>query len=118
MKDLLIVGAGGFGREILQWVKDINKAEKIWNILGFLDDKTSALCDIECDYKIIGAIKTWIPQKNEHFVIAIANPSTKEMITKNLEGRGAKFVSIIHPTAIISEFSKLGRGVVVYPYKK
>jgi FlaA1/EpsC-like NDP-sugar epimerase len=38
MKNLLIIGAGGFGREVLQYIFDINKIEKQFNILGFVDE--------------------------------------------------------------------------------
>ncbi len=116
--DLLIIGASGFGREVLQWVKDINKIEKRWNILGFLDDDLNALEGYECDYKIIGRIKDWVPKESEHFVIAIADPEIKERIVNALEAKGAKFVSIIHPTAIIGECNRIGKGVVIYPYAK
>lgn len=115
-QDLLIIGASGFGREVLQWVKDINKIEKQWNVLGFLDDNLNALNGYECDFKVIGTIKNWTPKENEHFVIAIANPSIKEQIVTEMEAKGANFVSIIHPTALIGEFNHIGRGVVVYPY--
>ena len=54
MKNLIIVGAGGFGREVLQCVKDINKVFQRWNIKGFIDDDPSALAKVECDYHIIG----------------------------------------------------------------
>lgn len=118
MKDLIIIGASGFGREVLQIVKDINKNEQTWNILGFLDDNLNALEGIECDYSVIGTIKDWEPKENEHFVIAIAKPTIKEAITTQLERKGAEFVSIIHPTAIIGSFNKIGRGVVIYPYAK
>ena len=38
MKNLIIVAAGGCGREVLQWAKDINRIENRWNIKGFIDD--------------------------------------------------------------------------------
>lgn len=37
MKNLIIIGAGGCGRELLQWAKDINEIDKRWNIKGFLE---------------------------------------------------------------------------------
>ncbi len=117
-KDLLIIGASGFGREVLQWVKDVNKIEKRWNVLGFLDDNLNALDGYECDYQVVGKIQGWNPKDNEHFVIAIANPEVKENIVNSLENKGAKFVSVIHPTALIGDFNKIGRGVVIYPYAK
>ncbi|MBR2182350.1 MAG: NeuD/PglB/VioB family sugar acetyltransferase [Acidaminococcaceae bacterium] len=118
VRNLLIVGASGFGREVLQWVKDINKIENRWNILGFLDDNLNALDGYECDYKVVGKIQDWNPKGNEDFVIAIANPVIKERVVNELESKGAKFVSVIHPTALIGGFNHFGRGVVVYPYAK
>ena len=38
MSDLLIYGAGGFGREIACLIKAINKDNQKWNLLGFIDD--------------------------------------------------------------------------------
>jgi hypothetical protein len=59
MQELIIVGAGGFGRELLQWVKDINKVKQKWIIRGFIDDNLKALDNYECDYNIIGGIEDW-----------------------------------------------------------
>lgn len=113
--DLIIIGASGFGREVLQWVKDINKVKKTWNIRGFIDDNLNALDNFECDYKVVGTIKDWMPRDNERFVMAIANPKIKERISGSMKAKGAIFASIIHPTAFISEFAKVGEGVVMYP---
>lgn len=115
MKEIIIVGAGGFGRELLQWVKDINKIDKRWIIKGFIDDNLSSLSEYECDYKVIGKISDWIPTQNEVFACAIANPKIKEKIVTDLKSKGAKFESIIHPRATIGDFNKIGEGVVFYP---
>lgn len=115
MKDLLIVGAGGFGRELLQWCKDINAVEPRWNIKGFLDDNLQALGDAECDIKVIGTIKDWVPDKNEEFALGIAEPHIKEKVVSVIESKGGHFASVIHPEARIGEFNKLGKGVVIYP---
>ena len=47
MKNLVIVAAGGCGREVLQWAKDINRIKSRWKIKGFLDDDLNALDSIE-----------------------------------------------------------------------
>lgn len=116
MKDLIIVGAGGFGRELLQWIKDINKVEVKWQIKGFIDDNPKALDGIRCDYSIIGSIKDWIPKENEVFACAIAKPDIKERVTTLLKSRGASFESITHPTAVIGENNEIGCGLIAYPY--
>ena len=38
MKDLVIVGAGGFGREVAWLVEEINEVSKEWNLVGFIDE--------------------------------------------------------------------------------
>ena len=115
MKHLIIVGAGGFGRELLQWCKDIQKVTKEWDIEGFIDDNIAALDDCECDYKVIGTIDDWKPTKGQVFALAIAEPRTKEKVVMKLEARGAQFVSIIHPDARVGDFNSLGKGLVLYP---
>lgn len=114
MKELIIVGAGGFGRELLQMVKEINAGKCKWKIKGFIDDCLEALDPYECDYKVIGTIADWRPQENEVFACAIANPEMKKKVTQDLMQRGAEFTSIVHPDARISEFCKLGKGIVVF----
>ena len=115
MKDIIIVGAGGFGRELLQWIKDINRINPTWTIKGFIDDNLDALNSFACDYNVIGSISNWIPHDNEVFALAIANPITKEKVVSELKSRGAKFTSVIRPTAFISEFAQVGEGIVMYP---
>lgn len=115
MNELIIVGAGGFGRELLQWIKDINKVKPTWTIKGFIDDNLGSLDGFECDYKVIGTISDWVPLDNEVFALAIANPKTKEKIVKTMKQKGANFVDIIHPTAKISDHAIYGEGLVMYP---
>ena len=43
LKNLVIIGAGGCGREVLQWARQINAAERRWNIKGFLEYDGHAL---------------------------------------------------------------------------
>ena len=38
MKDIVIIGAGGFGREVQWLLERINEREKTWNILGYVDN--------------------------------------------------------------------------------
>lgn len=118
MKKIYIVGAGGFGRELLWWIKDINKVAPTWEIVGFLDDDSHALAAYECDYKIVGSIKDWEPKEDEEFALALGSPSLKRKIVDVLKNKGAKFATIIHPTAMLSEFAHCGEGFIMFPYSK
>ncbi len=118
MKRMIIVGAGGFGRELLWWIKDINKVEKKWDIAGFIDDNPNALDGYECDYPVIGSIKDWRPKEDEEFALAFGSPALKRKIVALLKAKGARFATIVHPTAMLSEFAKVGEGLIMFPYSK
>lgn len=118
MNKIYIVGAGGFGRELLWWIKDINKIKPTWIIAGFLDDNPEALDGYECDYGIVGSIQGWQPKPDEEFALAIASPALKRKIVGILKAKGAKFTSVIHPTAMLSEFAHYGEGFIMFPHSK
>ena len=113
MKSIIIAGAGGFGRDALELIKQVNKIEKRWEIKGFIDDNLNALEGKKCDFKILGTIKDWMPSENEVFVIGISSPKGKEKIANILKARGAKFETIIAPGAIVSEFAQIGEGSII-----
>lgn len=116
MKELVIVGAGNAAREVLQIAKDINRAEKTWEIKGFVAD--SGL-DIKAltngDYDIIGTIDEWEPNENEVFTCAIADPNGREHVVNKLIKRGATFIQMIHPKVHINDYCTIGEGVILYP---
>jgi len=118
MKKLYIVGAGGFGRELLWWVKDINAKEPTWEIMGFLDDNPNALDGCSCDYSVVGTIKDCKPADDEEYAIAFGSPALKRKIVADLKAKGAHFATVIHPTALVSEFAKYGEGFIMFPYAK
>lgn len=115
MKKLIIVGASGFGREILQWVGDVNAINPEWDVLGFIDDNLQALDGYRCNYKIIGTIKEWQPKDDEFFALALAFPDVKIKVVSLLKEKGAKFATIIHPTAIVNQYAEIGEGVIITP---
>ena len=118
MKKILIVGAGGFGRELLQWIKDINAEKPTWEIGGFLDDNLQALDGVEIDYPVVGTISDWQPKDDEVFALAMGKPQLKRMVVEQLKSRGAHFAAVIHPTALVSPFAHYGEGLVMFPYSK
>lgn len=118
MDKIYIVGAGGFGRELLWWIKDINAVRPTWEIAGFLDDNPDALCECECDYQIVGSIKDCLPKDNEVFALALGSPQLKRKITGMLKEKGARFATVIHPTAMVSEFAHYGEGFIMFPCSK
>lgn len=109
MKDLIIVCAGGFGREVYYMAKQIGK----WNIKGFIDDNIHALDEVNITLPIIGTIKDWTPSDNEVFALGVSNPKTKEAIVEMMKTKGAKFETLIAPHSRIIETTTIGEGCII-----
>ena len=116
MKNLILVGAGGCGREVLQWAKDVNRVSPRWKIKGFLDDSLDALDGKSCDASIIGPIADYSPEEDDEFLCCIGSSVARERVSDALLARGAKFTTLVHPTAVVSDASELGDGVIAYPF--
>lgn len=113
MKNLIIVGAGDFGREAYFLAQKINERKPVWNIKGFLSDVPGVLEGYGIEAEIIGTIRDWNPSKDDWFVIGIANPQAKEKIYNILKSKGARFATLISPSAIIVPTAQIEEGVVI-----
>lgn len=115
MTDLIIVGASGFGREVLQMVRDINAIHESYNVLGFIDDNLNALDNFECGgVKVLGKISDWKPIADERYALAIAAPKIKEKVVTKLLSQGCEFETIFHPSSVVKDFTSIGEGVIFF----
>ncbi|MBO7521294.1 MAG: hypothetical protein J6T16_03545 [Opitutales bacterium] len=115
MKNFVIAGAGGFGREVYSYL--LNALENSGNnVRGFLDDNPRALDGFGFARKIISGFASYAPLEGDAVIFAVANPKFKRQAAQILIERGANFESFIHPKAAISKYAKIGTGVVVAPF--
>lgn len=115
-KRLILVGGGGFGRELINWSLDVTNAGLGQPVTAFIDDNPTALVDFNYHLDYLGSINQYQPLPQDLFLMSIGNPIIKKQIYTNLVNRGAVFAQLIHPTAIIANSAKLGEGVVVCPF--
>ncbi|MEW9052651.1 MAG: acetyltransferase [Neobacillus sp.] len=113
MKKVIIVGAGGLARMIYSWLPSI--ISDSWEVIGFISDRLDILNDYNYNLPIISTIQDYQPEEDHVLVMAIADPKDKLAVGKALENRGGKFISLIHPTAIIGENVQLGNGCIISP---
>ena len=113
MKRCIIVGAGGFGREVLSWALHVRQDE--WKVAGFLDSDLSALDGKNTPYPILGDPGTWAPGDDEVFLAAIGDPASRLRVCLNLQARGAHFITLIHPSVIRALNVEIGEGTVICP---
>lgn len=114
MRRLLIVGAGGFGRETLDWLLDMPAAARDWDhIAGFLDNNPYALDGINCTHSVIAALDGYQPDSSDRFLCTVGTPRKRLRICAALRAQGAIFVNAIEPGAMISSRSTIGAGCIV-----
>ncbi len=114
MKDIVIIGAGGFGREIKCLIDDINESSptKLFNILGFIDDGIKVGTQIH-EYKVLGNVEYLSTlKKKPQIVFGIGHPPIKKKIIEQLEG--FVFPSLIHPTVNVKGYNLIiGKGCII-----
>lgn len=118
-KDLYIIGAGGFGREVLLIAREIETHQAEWRIKGFLNSEQymDALDGIDADgYEICESIEEHKVTEQNVYVIAIADVNVRERISLEFLSRGAQFINLIHPTAFVANTANVGKGVIVAMY--
>jgi sugar O-acyltransferase (sialic acid O-acetyltransferase NeuD family) len=116
MIDLIIVGAGGFGREVLQYASDACADGVGYRIKGFLDDNSAGLAAFATSVGIVGSVAEYEIQPQDRFIIAIGTPDVRRAVADRLTARGAQFLTIIHPRAYVAPTASLGAGCVICPF--
>jgi len=117
MKQLVIIGARGFGREVYIWATLSLGYNVDWTIKGFLDDKYDALDHLEYPLPILSSVEDYLVQPNDLFICALGAPILKAKYIKLVIDKGGVFTNLIHPTVIITgHLKKLGRGVILCAY--
>ena len=115
MNRVLILSAGNFGREVLDWLRDIPEEERDWEIGGFLDSRSSVLDGFQCEYGILGDPFSFELRTTDRVVCAIGEPKPKLEYCRALKAKGAEFMALVHPTAVIGSRCTIGDGCVVCP---
>lgn len=116
MKQLLIIGARGWGREVYDIAKACIAAGAEFMVKGFLDDKSDALDGYDNYPPILGPVETYDVKPDDVFVCALGDVSYKKHYADIIESKGGMFVSLIHPTAILGNNAHIGVGCVVGAY--
>lgn len=116
MKHLVIVGAGGFGREMFGAAREAIGFGNEFDIKGFLDAKPTALDGFAGYPPIVGSPDSYVPDADDVFITALGSIASRRRCVAALEKRGAKFISIIHKTATIGPNVVVGEGSFIAPH--
>ncbi|MGD9942530.1 MAG: acetyltransferase [Burkholderiaceae bacterium] len=113
-RKLLIVGAGGFGREVLTYIEDDNP---LFDVKGFLDTRGHALDGYGRRAGVVGDPFSWQPAADEVFMAAIGDPVQRFDYTRVLrDEHDVDFATVVHPRAEVARYSRMGRGCIIAPH--
>ncbi|MBU1019811.1 MAG: acetyltransferase [Firmicutes bacterium] len=112
MKDIVIIGAGGFGREVAWLIEDINNVTPTWNIIGFVDDNKEIQGSLINGYPVVGDID-WLNNQELYVVNAIGDSIVKKKVLERLNESKNSFPVLVHPNVVISKLVNIGEGSII-----
>lgn len=112
---ILVVGAGGFGREVLHWAREA-WPDEAGRIAGFLSADADILGGRFTMPPVLGAPDTFVPAPGDGFLLAIGIPGVRRRVAERLLARGAMFLTLVHPTAVVTPTARIGSGSIVCPH--
>ena len=114
MKNLIIIGASGFGREVAWLVERINKVNPTWNLMGFIDDAPEMQGELVNGYAVLGTTED-VSKFDAHYVCAIGSAKTRELIINRIAEtkKDIQFATLIDPSVEMSELIKVGEGTII-----
>lgn len=116
MKNLIIIGARGYGREVFNLATQCagNKIE--YTIKGFLDDKKDALSGFNYPVGILSSVEDYIIEPNDVFVCALGSVEYKKKYVEIIKNKGGEFINLVHPTVVLHNNISLGEGLIMFGY--
>jgi len=114
MNDLVIYGAGGFGREVAQLLADLNEREPRWSVLGYISDDVTIHGTISGDLPVIGG-SDWVRARTQPIAVALAvgSPAVRRRLVERVRTPYSTFPTLIHPSVSMGRRVVLGEGTIV-----
>ena len=114
MENIVIIGAGGFGREVKMLIDQINEGSLQYNLLGFYDDSVQK-GTVVFGLQVLGSVEELNQvTKPTAISIAIGSPKVKKDIKDKLSNPMLSFPRLIHPSVVLGIPSEtIGIGAII-----
>lgn len=115
MKKIFFYGSSGYFKEQFVWVNDFLKFNKNQYELAGIIDEPKSLYLKKDNFSGLNILKLSEIQKNNdnEIHLSIGDTVLREKAIKEL--KDYKIFSYCHPSAIVSSFAKIGKGVTISP---
>lgn len=116
-REIIIFGAGGFAREVLQIILDINAEQPSspqWDPLGFIVDPKYITDDYIHGLPILGSIDYLKTKPDAEVIIAVGSSALRKKVTKDIQKISNRtFATLIHPRAWLGRKICIGQGTII-----
>jgi sugar O-acyltransferase (sialic acid O-acetyltransferase NeuD family) len=115
-RPLLLIGAGGFGRETLEAVRACNLVRPTWDVVGFLDDDPTLQERHVDGLPVVGRVDDLTRHPSAAAVVTVGNPSDftrRRRVVDRLGSPPGRWATVVHPAASIPPSASVGEGTVV-----
>lgn len=115
MKNIVIVGGGGFGWEVAEYIKQDIKNGFLpeVSLKGVLDDQTDTALLAPIALPYLGTISDYRPEKDDRLLLAIGNPLIRRTVRDRLAAVNSQFTSYVHSGVYVAASARINEGVIV-----
>ena len=115
LRKVAIIGAGGFGREVLDIFDAINAVEPTYDVVGFIVDPEYGSPGTVVNAKLILGGFEWLAgrQNDVELICAVGAPELRLRMVQRAYSLGARFCSVRHPTVVASQWLSVGVGSIL-----
>lgn len=114
MKDIIIIGAGGYAREVLMLIDSINAENPQWRVLGFVESTSKNRGNLVQQYKVLGDL-SYIKKSSAYVICAIGDSKIRKKVLDSIKLESNRYPILIHPSAIVGDNVIIGEGTVIFP---
>ncbi len=115
LKKIVIIGAGGFAREVLDVFDACNQHKEQFKLLGFVVEPGYGEIGARVNgLPILGGMDWFVGQgKDVMAICGIGAPEIRYRFVAEAMKRNVRFCSVIHPNAIVTKWVTMGEGVII-----
>jgi len=110
MKNLVIIGAEGFAREIYDLANYCYSDDKEFRVKGFICDDPSNVEELGYP-PVLSKVSDYEIKPDDLFFCGIGKVFERKKTIEIIKNKGGRFINLVHPTSIISPSVRLGIGV-------
>jgi sugar O-acyltransferase (sialic acid O-acetyltransferase NeuD family) len=113
---IIIIGAGGFGGELAEYLEDAIQDGAPYRFEGFIDDRAEQLATTHPELPILGTVEDLSRHPKAHILIAVGDPAARSSLADRLEQEHRTLATLVHPTAYVARSANIQGGTILCPF--